>query len=162
MNEPPQILVVDDQIGEVLWLILDLKARGYDVVQATNERVARKRLDAVRAGTERYRLAIIDIAVAILDIEDMVRERVKFDERFLAESASTGLRLCEYARKDLRLSEQELPIVCLSIRARDEEVRKRLAALGIQAFERDPQERDQSIRHYLDQNLTNQRASSTA
>jgi len=153
MTQPPTVLVVDDQIGEVLWLIRDLQGRGYHVVHATNERTARQRLLAVSLGQESYRLAIVDIAVAIMDIEDMVRERVNFDARFLEDSAVAGLRLCEYARNELKLSKRELPIVCLSIRARDKDVETRLTPLGIEVFERDSQGPEQSIRRYLDQHL---------
>jgi len=158
MTQTPTVLVVDDQIGEILWLIKDLRARGFHVVHSTNERSAMRHFMAVREGQERYRLAIVDIAVATLDIEDMVREKVNLDSAFLKESAETGLRLCEFARRELKLSEKDLPIVCLSIRAKDKDVEDRLAPLGIQAFERDPQDPEQSIRGYLDRHLAPRKA----
>ncbi len=153
MTQAPSVLVIDDQVGEILWLLSDLQERGYDVVLATNERAARERLRAVREGKEAFVLAIVDIAVAVMSIEDLVAEHRELDEAFFDDSVDTGLRLCTYARKELRLTAEELPIVCLSVRVGDETVKTQLGKLGIRAFERTPEDPAQSVRAYLNANL---------
>ena len=145
----PRVLLVDDHIGDITWLVDLLESRGYEVDNVTDEETARGRLEAVKEGRASYALAVIDIMVSIQDI----RKLAALDEEFFRESKRTGIRLCELARRRLRLSESDLPIVCISARSDHEEIIKPLDELGVRVFSRVPQSREDSIRGYLEQKL---------
>jgi CheY-like chemotaxis protein len=133
MSDSPRVLVVDDQVGDIEWLLDRILYRGYEIVVATNERAARKRLDAVKKGEESYALAIVDVMVAIMDLADLVT----LDEEFFVESRDTGIRLCRYVREELGISPNELPIVSLTVRD-DPEVKAAMEELGIPLVSREP------------------------
>ena len=133
MNGNPRVLVIDDQVGDIEWLLDRIRERGYEVVVATNERAARQRLDAVKKGDESYALAIVDVMVAIMDLTELV----DLDEDFFVESRDTGIRLCQHARQELGISERDLPIVSLTVRD-DPEVRAAMEELGIPLVSREP------------------------
>ena len=149
-----RVLLVDDRIGDIAWLVDYLQARGYSVDHVTNEQAARCRLERVRVGEARYALAIIDIMVAIKDIMDMVELDDELDEAFFADSRTTGIRLCRWIREDLEISSKELPIVCIS-------ARPDIADLQRQLKEIDPEieifgqlmENPEEFRHWLSQKL---------
>jgi CheY-like chemotaxis protein len=139
------VLIVDDQIGDIGWLIDLIQSRGYDVVLAANEKAARGQLDEVKQGKASYVLAIVDVMVAIADLMDLVA----LDDKFFQKSKDTGIRLCRYARQELGLLAEELPIVSISVRE-DQEVKKAMNDLGIQLFNRGPEE---GIREYVEKHL---------
>ena len=155
-SDSEQILLVDDHIGDVTWLVDFLEHHGYEVVQVTNEKDAREKLEEVEKGQATYVLAIIDIMVSIRDIMDLV----DLDEKFYEESRETGIRLCAYAREELKIKPEVLPIVCISARSDHEEIQKPLRQLGIRLFSRVPQSREESIREYLKEKLPVKRGSS--
>lgn len=144
MKATAKVLLVDDHIGDIRWLIDFLEWRGYEVDQITNEEAARRQLEAVKEGSSSYALAIIDIMVSIKDIMDLVEP----NERFYEQSRDTGIRLCHYARKELGLSAERLPIVCISARD-DDEVKRSLEELDVPLFSRTPQAVEDSIREYI-------------
>lgn len=148
MNPPSRVLVIEDQIGDLLWLLDLIRSRGYEVVLATNEESARKLLEAAGRGTESYVLAIVDVAVAVKDLHDLIA----LDEQFFEDSLNTGIRLCRYARKELALSPEKLPMVCLTVRD-DEEVKAAMEELGIPLFNKAPQSPSESIRGYIETHL---------
>ena len=154
MTPAPQVLVIDDQIGDLRWLFDLLRYRGYDVRAATNEKEGRERLRAVQAGTESYALAVIDVMMATHPIEDLV----DLDDQFFAESRDTGIRLCKYARLDLAIPRETLPIVCLTVR-NDDEVKQEIERLGIPLFNRVPDDPDESIREHIKKTLPERPAS---
>lgn len=145
MSEPARVLIIEDQIGDVLWLVDLIRSRGYEVVLATNEQAARKLLEAVSREQASYALAIVDVAVAIQDLQDLI----SFDEQFFESSLSTGIRLCRYARRDLGLSPQRIPIACLTVRD-DDEVRAAMEDLRIPLFNKAPQSPSESIRGFIE------------
>lgn len=149
-----RILLVEDRIGDIKWLIEYLEKRGYEIDQVVNERAARLKLDelqkALTEGKSPYCLAIVDIMVPIMDIMDLV----DLEDDFYEDSATTGIRLCRYAREELKISEEELPIVCLSSRSEEEEIRKELREIGIvDVFSRVPQSGEENIRAYIGRKL---------
>ncbi len=154
MSSSNGILLVDDHIGDISWLVDLLEARGYEVDQVTNEDAARRRLEGVKESLEKgratYVLAIVDIMVSTRDIMDLV----KLTEEFYAESKDTGIRLCQYARDELKISAEHLPIVCISARADLENFKPQLDRLRISLFSRTPQTSGESIRDYLEENLS--------
>jgi len=142
------VLVVDDQIGDLRWLLDLIRNRGYGVVLATNEKTARERFEAVKGGVENYTLAIVDVMVAVKDLMDLI----KIDEKFFEDSKDTGIRLCRYAREELGISADRLPIACLTVRD-DDAVKSEMARLGIPLFNRAPYSPSESIRNLLDEKL---------
>lgn len=152
MTAPTRVLIVEDQVGDLYWLLDLIQSRGYEVVVATNEAAAQERLRAVKDGTESFRLAIVDVMVAIKDIKDLAN----LDERFFEDSKRTGIRLCHLARdKDkLGLSAEQLPIVCLTVRD-DEEVREAMKALGVPLYNKAPHTPSESIRQFIEDRLPN-------
>ncbi len=144
-----KVLVVDDHIGDITWLVDFLRKRGYTTEHDTNEMAARRRLKQIKDGDLEYALAIIDIMVSI----DVISELMELNETFYKDSKATGLRLCRYAREELRISKTVLPIVCLSAAADREEIRSGLDELGIELYSRVPQTKDEDIREYLIENL---------
>lgn len=148
MTSSSRVLIVDDQVGDISWLIDLIQDRGYLVVLATNEEAAMKQLDAVRQGHASYALAVIDVMVALKDLSDLVT----LDDEVLAASRDTGIRLCQIARRDLGLSEFNLPIVCLTVRE-DNEVKAAMRDLGIPLFNRAPYGPEESIREFIDTHL---------
>lgn len=149
MTARPTVLVVDDQIGDLFWLLNLIRNRGHDVVVATNERAARDRLRAVKEGSEAYTLAIIDVMVAVEDLMELVT----LDDRFFEDSRNTGIRLCNYARNELHLSNDDLTIACLTVRD-DDQVRQAMQGLGIPLFNRAPYSASDSIRGFIETKLT--------
>ena len=147
-GERPQVLIIDDQLGEILWLLLIIKSYGFDPIVATNEKAARAHLAAIADGRESYALAIIDVMVALRDLEDLI----DLDEDFLEESTDTGIRLCRYARQELGIAEAQLPIGCLTVRD-DDDVKEAMSELAIPLFHRVPQHSAESIRSFLEQHL---------
>lgn len=143
--ETCKVLLVDDRAGEIRWLLDLISSRGYTIDLATNQESAMRQLKKVKDGEVSYSLAIFDVMVAIMDLMDIVDLD---DESLYVESRDTGIRLCEYARRELRITDDELPIVCLSARD-DPEVKEKLAALGIRLFNRAPQNPEDSIRKYV-------------
>ena len=148
MNSSSRVLVVDDQAGDIRWLLDLITSRGYTVDLATNQEAAMRQLDQVKSGAASYALAIFDVMVAIKDLMDLV----EIDEDFFEESRDTGIRLCRYARKDLGIPVSELPIACLTVRE-DDEVEKAMRELGIPLFNRTPNSPSESIRSFLDRQL---------
>lgn len=148
MNEGPSVLIVDDQVGDIGWLIDLIQNQGYSVVLATNEEAARKQFDAVKQGKAAYALAIVDVMVAIKDLMDLIAMDDKDLAASLENSQDTGIRLCGYARRDLGLSAEKLPIVSITIRE-DSKVKEAMAGLGIRLFNRSYDGKD-SIRKYIE------------
>lgn len=149
MTESPSVLVVDDQIGDLRWLLDLIRNRGHNVVVATNEEAARRKLEEVKEGTATYKLAVIDVMVAIKDLMDLAT----LDEQFFESSRDTGIRLCQYAREELRLSNKVLPIACLTVRD-DDEVKSAMSRLKIPLFNRAPYNPSESIRDFIEARLT--------
>ncbi len=149
MSAESKILVVDDRIGDITWLLDLVESLGYSVDQATNEESARRRIKLVAEHQVSYVLAIIDIMVSVKDIMDLV----KLDRGFYEESRNTGIRLCRYAREELKISDETLPIVCISARSDDADIVQTLDELGICIFGRTPQGTGRSIREYLKERL---------
>jgi CheY-like chemotaxis protein len=148
MTSSPSVLLIEDQVGDLLWLLDLIRGRGYEVVLATNEDEANQRLAAVQAGSESYALAIVDVAVALKDLMDLAN----LDDQFFEDSQNTGIRLCRYARKELGISEAELPMACLTVRD-DDEVKAAMEDLRIPLFNKAPQSPAESIRGFLDTHL---------
>lgn len=146
---PDRVLIIDDHIGDITWLVDYLEDRGYGVDQDTNEVAARQRLALIKEGKAAYTLAIIDIMVSIMDIMEIV----ELDDDFYEESRNTGLRLCQYARNELGIHEKTLPIVCISAAADREDIKAGLDELKIRLFSRVPQAPEESIREYLEREL---------
>lgn len=152
MTALARVLIVEDQVGDLYWLLDLIRSRGYEVVVATNEYAAKERLQAVKEGTDSFRLAIVDVMVAVKDLKDLTN----LDNRFFEDSKRTGIRLCHLARdKDkLGISAEELPIVCLTVRD-DEEVRKEMKALDIPLYNKAPHTPSESIREFIENCLPN-------
>lgn len=148
MSETKRVFIVDDRIGDLAWLLDLIRGRGYEVILTTNEQAARKRLQAVQKGEESYVLAIVDVMVATHDLLELVA----LDEKFFKDSRNTGIRLCEYARKELGISPEVLPIVCLTARE-DEAVKTAMHELGIRLFHRAPPSPEESIRGFIEERL---------
>ena len=149
MSDARKVLIVDDQIGDIGWAMDLLRHYGYLIDVATNEEAACRRLEKVSRSELSYSLAIFDIMVATRDMEDLV----EIDEQFLEESRDTGVRLCQYVRTELQIPASMLPIVCISARDDDSELRYTLRKLGIPLFSRTPQNTEESLRHYIDKHL---------
>ena len=145
MSVKPQVLLVDDHLGDISWLIDLLEHRGYQVHTETNEKSAREQFKAVERGDVSFRLAVIDIMVSIRDITDLA----DLNEEFYKSSRESGVRLRIYARQELGLTAEELPIVCVSARADLEHTRRILQELGIPLFSRVPQSPEESLREFV-------------
>lgn len=148
MSERPRVLIVDDQMGDLLWLLDLIQNRGYDVVIATNEAAARERLRAISAATEAYALAVIDVMVAVKDLTQIAA----LDDQFFEDSRNTGIRLCQLARRQLRITAEQLPIACLTARE-DDEVRNAMRDLEIPLFHRAEYSSAESIRSFVEEKL---------
>jgi CheY-like chemotaxis protein len=145
-----RVLLIDDRVDDISWLVDDLSARGCEVHQVTNEKAARQKLHEVREaldeGEHPVRLAIVDIMIPVMDILELV----DIDDDFFEDSAKSGVRLCRYARKELKITEEDLPILSLTARSDDMEIRKELNEIGIQGiFGRMKQNDEEGIREYL-------------
>ena len=153
MSSNNRVLLVDDHVGDITWLIDFLEARGYEVDQVTNEMAARRKLKRIKEDLAKnlrtYELAIIDIMVSTRDIMELVALTNDFYEK----SKETGIRLCQYARDDLKISAKRLPIVCISARPDTDDFQPKLEELGIRLFSRTPQTAEESIRDYLERAL---------
>lgn len=147
MSPRSSVLVIEDQIGDMVWLLDLIRSRGYEVDLATNEQEARSRLEEVSREADRYALVIIDVAVATRSLEALIDLD---DETFFESSLNTGIRLGEYAR-DLKILER-LPTACLTVRD-DEEVQGAMRRLHIPLFNKAPQTPSESIRGFLDRHL---------
>jgi len=154
-QETQQVLIIDDQPGEILWLIDRIRHRRATAVVATNEGSGRAELSAVRGGERKYVLAIIDVMVAIKGLSELIAHDEDLDEEFFEKSTETGIRLCRYAREELGLTESELPIAVLTVRSEDSEVREAIGKrLGIPIYPRIPtSDPSPSIVDFLDQHL---------
>lgn len=148
MNKRPRVLIVDDQVGDLLWLLDLIQNRGYDAVIATNEEAAEERLRAVKASTETYALAIIDVMVAVKDLTRIAA----LDDEFFEDSRNTGIRLCTLARGKLGITAEQLPIACLTARE-DDEVHNAMRELEIPLFHRAEYSAADSIRKFVEKNL---------
>ncbi len=140
MSSPPKVLLVDDQLRDIRPLIDLIESLGYSIDHFADEEAARGALEAVHRGREAYALALIDVMISTKDIMKLV----ELDAAFFEDSQNTGIRLCDYARRELGISFGQLPIVCISGR-NDDEVKNALAALGIPLFSRVPMPGDESI-----------------
>lgn len=148
MGANPRVLLIDDQAGDIAWLVDLISSYGYNVDLATNERAGRERLLAMKSGEVKYALAIIDIMVAVEDLMELE----EIDETFYRKSRDSGIRLCRYAREDLGFPKEALLIACLSVR-QDTEVQEDLKSLDIQLYPRLPQRPSESIRTFIEENL---------
>jgi len=136
------VLVVDDQVEEINWLLDILIARGYEIVLVSDEDSAIFELGEVRAGRAQYDLAIVDVMVAAKSIEAIVdelaaAERGASEANRRGSSSDAGIRICQYARTVLGLGEAELPIQVLTVR-QDKAVMNAMKRLGIPISERLP------------------------
>lgn len=148
MADSPQVLIVDDQVDDLLWLLDLIQSRGYSIVLATNEAAARGLLLAVQEQNETYVAAIIDVMVPVKDLMELIA----LDEQFFEGSRNTGIRLCRHARKELELSPTHLPIACLTVRD-DNEVKEAMRELAIPLYNRALQSSSESIRGFVEQYL---------
>jgi CheY-like chemotaxis protein len=148
MSERPRVLIVDDQMGDLLWLLDLIQNRGYDAVIATNEEAAQERFRAIKAGTETYAFAVVDVMVAVKDLARIAA----LDDRFFEDSRSTGIRLCQLARRELGIPAKQLPIACLTARE-DDEVRNAMHELKIPLFHRAEYSSSGGIRKFVEKNL---------
>ena len=148
MQARRSVLIVDDQLGDLRWLVDLVRNRGHEVVVAANEQAARERLLAVKGGKESYVMAIVDVMIATRDLRDLVA----LDDQFFEDSRNTGIRLCRYARHELGLSDAELPIVCLTVR-HDDQVKGAMSELGIPLYDRGEPSPDESIRALIERRL---------
>lgn len=148
MPQQPSVLIIDDQVGDLVWLIDLIQNRGYEIVFATNEEAARERFRAVKEQAESYVLTIVDVMIAIKDLSKLT----SLDREFFASSRDTGIRLCRLARRELGISRGQLPIVCLTVRD-DEDVRRAMEELDILLFNRAPGSSAGSIRGYIERHL---------
>jgi CheY-like chemotaxis protein len=126
MGDRPTVLIVDDAIDDKVWLVDLIQGRGYDVVVATNEEEAREHLRSIQAGTARYAAAFFDVMLPSCDILHIRA----FDHRFFEASRDAGIRLCRYARRDLQIPPDRLPIACITAGA-SSQVRGALQEMGI-------------------------------
>ncbi len=149
MSIQPTVLIVDDHIDDISWLVDLLQHRGYKVHVETNEKDARRQLEHVREGKVIFCLAIIDIMVSVSDISELAN----LDEKFYSSSRETGVRLCRYARQELGISSETLPIACISARADHEHIQQLLGDLTIPLFSRVPQSREESLREFVKSEL---------
>jgi CheY-like chemotaxis protein len=140
------VLLVDDRIGDITWLIDLLESYSSSIDLVSNEVDARERFSRFEKGSVFYRLAIVDIMVSVKSVMDLVQ----LDESFYAESSKTGLRLCSYAREELGICKKALPIVCISARADDEDIRQELERLGVPLYSRVPQSSEDDLGGYID------------
>ncbi len=148
MTKMPKVLIVDDQPGDIGWLVDRIAERGYEIVIATNERSAQERFRAIKDGHETYVAAILDVMVAVMDLEDLV----DLDEQFFVDSQDTGIRLARLAREELKLSPEQLPITSLTIRD-DDRVKVAMKRLRIPLFDRTPANNSEGIDRFVDQYL---------
>lgn len=149
MTERPRVLIVDDQIGDLLWLLDLIQNRGHDVVIATNEEAAQERLKAIKAGTEAYALAVVDVMVAVKDMAQIAA----LNDQFFENSRNSGIRLCQLARRGLGIPAKQLPIACLTARE-DDEVRNAMRELAIPLFHRAEYSSSGSIRGFVEEKLS--------
>lgn len=139
-----KVLLIDDQLGDIVWLLDRIEARGFEVEIATNEKEARGCLEECGRGERNYEAAIFDVMMSIAPLEELEA----LDEDFFQRSQDTGIRLCQYARElDLRF-----PVACLTVRD-DIEVKDAMDAMGIPLFNRAPEHEGESIDGFLDAHL---------
>lgn len=143
-----KVLLLDDQIGDLAWLLDLLEDRGYEVFYATNEKDARSSLEAIARGEMAYALAVVDVMMAVDDISRVV----ELDDAFFQSSKDTGVRLCRYARRELGISAEELPMIAFSQRD-DEEVKRALAEAGVEYRYRAAADAAASLRHWIERHL---------
>lgn len=134
-SHPGSVLVIDDQVHEIDWLIDRLKDRGYEIVLVTNEADGRDMLDAVKGEQRAFAAGIFDVMMSTKDVWPLIEAGQSPDDQFYDDSKDSGLRLCRYARQELGLSAEELPIACLTVRD-DEALKKVLRELGIPLYPR--------------------------
>ncbi|MBK8251806.1 MAG: hypothetical protein IPK82_03955 [Polyangiaceae bacterium] len=146
---PTMVLLIDDQLGDLAWLADRIEQAGLRFRFATNEEDARERLYAVASGDERYLFAVVDVMMAVTDI---LRVH-SLDDDFFEESRDSGIRLCRYAREELKITPENLPIAVYTARP-DNEVRKQIAAIeGVQFFPRDGSEGEGSLSEFVERQL---------
>jgi CheY-like chemotaxis protein len=141
------VLLVDDHPDDLDWLtdLLDLLGVGF--VLMTNEEQAQGELRRVLQGDVAYDLAIIDVMLSTADISQLI----SLDAKYFKNSRESGIRLCEFARNELKIKEEQLPIVCIStIQHEDEGVVTRLKKLEVKILPRTGEPGDKSIRSYLE------------
>lgn len=148
MASVSKVLVVEDQIGAMRPTLDFIESKGYSVILATNEEAAKRRLDEISEKKASYALAIFDVMVSVKDFMDVV----DLDDNFYEASRDTGIRLCQYARRQLRIPADELPIVCLSGRD-DQELKDAMKSLDIPLFNRTPSTPEESLRNYIKEHL---------
>lgn len=140
----PMVLVVDDRAIEMSWLTASLMSNGFEVKVVTTEEAAKVALMQMAEGKVSYAFAIFDIMIPVKDMMELVSLETSFYE----DSRDTGLRLCWFARKVLRLSEGSLPIACISAR-NDPMLLESLAELNIPLFPRTPSGPGASIEDFV-------------
>lgn len=146
-SRPATVLVIDDQPNEILWLLDLIRKRGYDAELVLDEESARKRLEAVAAGTASFVLAFVDVMVATQGIEALIA-----GADVSADSQDSGIRLCRYAR-ELGLSASKLQLASLTVRADDPKVQRAMEELGVPLFPRLSLEPVHPIQRLIDRHL---------
>lgn len=106
------VLIIDDEQEHVEVLSRHVRACGGEPVIARHEAEARQRLQAVKDNKESYVLAIIDVMMPSNSLESII----EIDEAVNDDSTRSGVRLCELACNELRITPRPLEIVCFTIR----------------------------------------------
>ncbi len=129
-----EVLIVDDRKREIEWLIRFLKDElDCKLTYRNNEMDTRSHFQELAdRGSVPYSLAIIDIMIPVAKLEDLV----VLDEKYLKDSRDTGVRICKFIRRKLRISEEQLPLMAISARA-DNELTRQLDGLNVPLFSRD-------------------------
>jgi len=158
-QEPTRVLMVEDQVGDLFWVIDLLQGRGYHVEAAKNEEAAREALAEVAAHLGEFALVILDVMMATVDINRLVQEGNLSSEALLP-SLEAGLRLARYLRHDLGVGPRDVRVVCCTARAGDPEVQRVMEQLQIPVFGKVARPAESSLRAWLMANLPTRRPAS--
>lgn len=155
-QEASVVLLIEDQVGDLFWIIDLVQARGYQVEAARNEEDARMALAQVAANPGRYALVLIDVMMATIDINRVLREP-NLDPKALEPSPEAGIRLAQYLREELRVTPQQVAVICCTAKHEDAKVRRIMEELDIPVYDRYARAQESSLRTWLKTNLADRR-----
>ncbi len=138
MTHHRQALIIDDQIGDLMWLVDLLQHLGWVVRVAETEKAALTRLDAFAAGDESYDLVVLDVMIATHTVDELMA-KPELVERALESPIDAGIRLARHIRRQSTLVNTE--VVCCTVRD-DDDVYAAMDAAGIQIYSRDDEDPD--------------------
>jgi hypothetical protein len=143
--ERKRVLLVDDEITDLEFLLSTIRNQGKEYDIARNEAEAFYFLNRMIDNDDLYLLAVIN-SVVVKDLSELI-SMPELPRSFFSNAKGTGIRLCRFVRDELRVPAERMPIA-LTLKKRADEV-EGIDRLGVYQFKRKASKYDDPLSRFV-------------